>query len=78
MTNVIDMFPDESGYITTDKSIEGVYNKDLAAWKDGDLVSVGKKEKDGIADPVFIEVEDMNRFCIMWLAIFSPESLNYD
>ena len=78
MSNVVEMFPDSSGYILTDEKIEGVYNEKLAAWKKDGQVLVGEKSEFGIDNVVAMSVDDLNQFCIMWLAIFNPEVLSED
>ncbi len=78
MDNVVEMFPDKSGYITNDGKIEGVYNENLAAWRKGGEVFVGEKSEQGIDNPVAISVDNLNVFCIMWLAIHDPEVLVCD
>lgn len=76
--NVIDLFPDESGYVLTDDRVDGVYNKDLAAMKMDGVVYVGQKSIDGIDSPVSMSVSDMNKFCLMWLCIFDPSVIKED
>lgn len=76
--NVIDLFPDESGYVLTEDRVDGVYNKDLAAMKMDGVVYVGQKSIDGIDSPVSMSAADMNKFCLMWLCIFDPSVIKED
>ena len=39
---------------------------------------VGKKQNNTIENPVTISRDDMNDFCVGWLAIFNPSTLNFD
>lgn len=80
--NIIQMFPDKSGYITTDTEsgcvIDGVYMDELAAFKQDDTVYIGEKSKFGVDNAVMLSVKEMNQFCLMWLAIFDPEVIKYE
>lgn len=72
MSNVIevDFLNCKDGYILNGRKVEGVYVGDLAAslLNDGDC-AIGFKDKDGVTGQR-ISLEDLNRFCFMWLCIF--------
>lgn len=80
--NVVEMFPDASGYVTSDRNgkthIDGVYNEGLVAFELDDAVYIGSKGADGVNNPVIMTKESLNRFCIMWLAINDPSVLVCD
>ena len=74
MSNVINInikSNDNEGYILNGRSVEGVYVGDLTAsiTDDGKRFIVGLKEDRGIIGQT-ITLEELNRFCIMHLAIF--------
>ena len=79
MGEVVEFMQEEdgSGYLTSDncKTIEGVYVNNLAAMVDNGNVYLGTKVDDGIDDAMLTNMEDINRFCIMWLAINDPAVL---
>jgi hypothetical protein len=91
MSNVIEVdflqnCDDGTGYVT-DKAgngkiiIEGVYVADICACLESsgsDAAHIGAKSENGIDYPVRTSVEELNRFCIMWLCIFDPESIKED
>jgi len=81
MSNVIEVdftAGEPSGYVIDDGEVFGIYHEGLAAIaSDGD-VFVGTKTVDGIDYPTVTTVEDMNKFCLMWLLIFDPEVINED
>ena len=81
MTNVIkyDFTKDntKSGYLLDHKDSEkakvtGVYVDNIAAMVEHDNVYLGTKADDGIDDTLLTNMEDINRFCLMWLLIFDP------
>jgi len=87
MGNVIhanfDQSDDGTGYLLEDveggkKKITGVYVGDISAASDGDNIMIGAKVEQGIDHPVFLTMEEMNQFCIMWLCIFNPEVIAED
>jgi hypothetical protein len=72
----------KDGYIKdleTDQ-IVGVTVKDLVAetLTDDKTVNVGFKQGDTILAPSNLSIEEMNRFCIMWLGIFNPDVIKCD
>ena len=71
---------DGSGYVTSDncKTISGVYVHNIAAIVDNGNVYLGTKSDDGVEDALLTNMEDMNRFCVMWLGINSPNCLSGD
>jgi len=71
---------DGSGYLTEDncKKITGVYVNNVAAMVDNGNVYLGTKADDGIDDALLTNLEDMDRFCIMWLGINNPDVLKED
>lgn len=72
MSNVIevDFINCKDGYILNGKKIEGVYVGKLAASiLDNGNCAIGFKENTGITGQA-ISLEDLNRFCLMWLCIF--------
>lgn len=74
--NVTQLFPGKDGYVMgEDSSIEGVYNAGLIATKIRGEVVVGQKGDLAITNTVIMSVKDMNRFCLMWLAIFDESVL---
>ena len=81
MGNVVEIKPEEDnrGYLLSgDKKVTGVYVESLAAMVDYDNVYIGTKGVDGIDDALLTTKDDLNDFCVMWLAIFNPEVLKYD
>lgn len=66
----VDFLNCKDGYILNGRKVEGVYMGDLAAtlMDDGDC-AIGFKDDDGITGQK-ISLEDLNRFCFMWLCIF--------
>lgn len=54
-------------------TIEGVYVGELCATKNDDGgVYAGRKTDTGIDCPATMSMDEMNRFCLMWLLIFDP------
>ena len=82
MSNIVELFEEDdgSGYLIKDncKEITGVYVNDLAAMVDNGNVYVGTKAGEGIDDALLTNLEDMDRFCIMWLGINNPDVLKED
>jgi hypothetical protein len=82
MGEVVEFLQEEdgSGYLTEDncKKITGVYVNNVAAMVDNGNVYLGTKADDGIDDALLTNLEDMDRFCIMWLGINSPDVLKED
>ena len=80
--NVVELYPDKSGYITSQRDgktfIDGVYNDELVAFELDGEVFIGEKGSDDVKNPVVMEKEDLNRFCVMWLAINDPSVLSTD
>lgn len=77
MSNVIE-FPstdDKRGYVMEGDKIIGVYTRFISAMDCGDFAYIGKKTGDGIDPAITVDVEEINDFCVMWLAIFAPEVL---
>lgn len=66
----VDFLNCKDGYILNGRKVEGVYMGDLAAtlMDDGDC-AIGLKN-DGEIIGQRISLEDLNRFCFMWLCIF--------
>ena len=81
MSNII-KFPeknDGSGYITEDdKFFHGVYVNNLCAYKNNDNVYLGIKGDNQVDNAILTDVNDLNKFCIMWLALFNPDALKED
>ena len=88
MSNIIkaNFGPDEekSGYLMEDgsnglKVITGVYCGDIAAMKlaDGSVVN-GTKNDDSIEQATLVSMDEMNKFCLMWLCIFDPSVVKFD
>ncbi|MBL4664304.1 MAG: hypothetical protein JKY22_12305 [Flavobacteriaceae bacterium] len=70
---------DDSGYVMDGSNVDGVYVKNLCAVKgDVDVIMIGEKVDDGVDNCVQLSIEDMNTFCIMWLAINNPDVIKYD
>ena len=71
---------DGSGYLIEDncKKITGVYVNNVAAMVDNGNVYLGTKADDGIDGALLTNLEDMDRFCIMWLGINNPDVLKED
>ena len=70
---------DDSGYVMDGENIDGIFVKDLCAVKnDVDVIMIGEKVDDGVENCVQLSIEDMNTFCIMWLAINDPDVIKYD
>ena len=69
--------PDNEGYVTgkNSKDIHGVYVDDLGAIINPECVYIGKKTYEGIDMPVQVSIEQLNRFCVLWLGINDPEQL---
>ena len=82
MGSVVELFDSEdgSGYVTSDncKKITGVYVNNVAAIVDNGNVYLGTKANDGVDDALLTSLEDMDRFCIMWLGINNPDVLKED
>ena len=85
MTNIInieDYQDQDSGYVITDAKpkalVTGIYHKGLSAVEIDGEACVGHKADDGIDYPVFMSIDDMNRFCMMWLCIFDPSAISDD
>lgn len=72
---------DESGYLIDDRdgSVGGVYNGGIAGMKleDGSVV-VGTRSDGCIVQPTFINMKEMNEFCLMWLLIFDQGAIKED
>ena len=66
---------DGSGYLTDDncKTINGIYVNNVAAMVEHGNVYLGTKADDGIDDALLTNLEDMNKFCLMWLLINDPD-----
>lgn len=82
MNNVIQVdfsTVESSGYVMDDSGkISGVYHEGLAAMTGEGDAFVGAKTSDGIDCSVVTTIEDMNRFCIMWLCIFDESVISKD
>lgn len=81
MSNIIEFpqKPDGSGYLLDDEGkICGIFNGAIGAAIDGHTVHVGEFFDDLIENPVELKISEMNKFCIMWLAINDPSALNGD
>lgn len=79
MSNIIEFpqKPDGSGYLLDDEGkICGIFNGALGVAIDGDSVHVGWFFDDSIENPVELTTNEMNKFCIMWLAINDPSALS--
>ena len=75
MSNVIG-FPekdDGTGYILTERKVTGVYVNNILALVDNGNVYLGTKGEDGVDDALLTSMDDINRFCLMWLAINDPD-----
>jgi hypothetical protein len=72
---------DKSGYLIDgrDKSVGGVYNGGIAGMKleDGSVV-VGTRSEGCIVQPTFINMKEMNEFCLMWLLVFDQSVIKED
>ena len=71
------------GYITNDQDpknikIEGVYVDGLSAMVKNKEVFIGAKGIDKILNPTSLSLQEMNRFCVMWLCIFDPDVIKED
>jgi hypothetical protein len=70
---------DNCGYIMTDDSvIDGIYTENVCAMVDNGNVYLGKKGDNEINDALLTSKENLNTFCLMWLAIFNPDVLKED
>ena len=69
---------DNSGYLIDGDKVTGVYMGDLAANTEvgGHEVCVFDKSTDTVT--AILDVEEMNRFCLMWLCIFDPDVIKED
>ena len=61
-----------------ENKITGVYVENIAAMTDYDNVYLGTKSDDGVDDALLTTKEELNDFCIMWLAIFKPDVMKND
>lgn len=73
-------FSDKSncGYILDGNKVDGIYHGELAAINDGGVCHIGKGCSGEILNPIEMYTEELNEFCIMWLAIFKPEVIKID
>ena len=70
---------DETGYLFDESdNITGIYARDIVAGKTEDGVYIGKHKDHTVEDAAFLTLDEMNRFCVMWLCIFQPESVRFD
>ena len=71
---------DNAGYVTSDNGdVSGVYIDGATIIEvDGGAALASKDGNDGFRYSDLISTEDMSRLCVMWLAIFDPESLKFD
>ena len=82
MGKVID-FPakddDDRGYLMTDDNdINGIYAENVCAMVDNGNVYLGTTGDRQIDDALLTSKENLNTFCLMWLAIFNPDVLKED
>ena len=73
MDNVIqvDFSSDDEGYILEDGEVKGVYQEILGAYVyEKNSVAIGRRTSDGIDNAQIMSLDEMNRFCLMWLSIF--------
>lgn len=72
---------EKSGYLmdNRDNGVDGVFCGDIAAMKlaDGSVV-IGTKNDDSIEEATLVSMDEMNKFCLMWLCIFSPGVVQFD
>ena len=67
---------DERGYLMTgDSDINGIYAENVCAMVDNNNVYLGTKGDRQIDDALLTSKENLNAFCVMWLAIFNPDVL---
>lgn len=64
---------ENSGYVITDGTIDGVYSGSIAAMRTDGYFYIGEKAADGIDNVTETTMEEINEFCLMWLLIFDPE-----
>ena len=70
---------DDRGYLMTDDNdIDGIYAENVCAMVDNGNVYLGTKGDRQIDDALLTSKENLNRFCLMWLAIFDPDVLKED
>lgn len=76
MDNVVDLFTGDSGYFIDDDKVHGVYHMGLQCVESEGVAVIRDKSDPFMKNQVEMSVEDMNRFCIMWLCIYNPESIS--
>ena len=81
MSNVIKVDFSEKenrGYIMDGSKVNGIYHGELAATNNDGFCYIGKGCNNEILNSICMDTEDLNEFCIMWLAIFDPDALKFD
>ncbi len=75
MSNVIELKPkdDGTGYILTDRKVDGIYVNNIMALVNHGNVYLGTKGEDGVDDALLTNKKDLNEFCLMWLLMFDPD-----
>ena len=82
MGEVVELIqPDDGrGYVMYNdiNEISGVYTNNIAAMIQHGYTYLGSKGEEGVDDALLTTKEELNTFCIMWLAIFNPDVLKED
>jgi hypothetical protein len=79
--NVINVdFKNESdeGYLLQGERVNGIHVKSLTAVSQSGYIAIGGKGDGEITHPQILSMDEMNRFCVMWLCIFNPEVIKED
>ena len=69
---------ESEGYVIDDRKVKGVYCGNLSAVKENDNVCIGVRFENGDIDTTSMKFNEMNRLCLMWLAIYDPNVLKFE
>ena len=61
---------EDEGYLLQGDRVNGIHVKSLTAVSQSGYVAIGGKGDGEITHPQFLSMDEMNRFCLMWLCIF--------